>query len=138
MERGVDNMRTASFQARLASIDDDHQWELSDTTLDAWLKAGVVATYQTHTETAGYGVGQQRNPTAHSHLGRSMKMDHDNGEPLRCSVVINKKWGMPGEQYFQYARSLGYNIPATPAGERAFWDDQITKLGLDPNNLRVV
>lgn len=129
---------TGSFQARLSSIDDDHQWELSDTTLDAWLVVGCAATYATHTKTAGYGDDQQRNPNAHRHLGRSMEFDHKNGKPLRCSLVINKKWGMPGEQYFEMARSLGYNIPNYPAAERSFWEKQIMELGLDPANLRVV
>jgi hypothetical protein len=128
--------RQSTLKALYNSIDDDHQWELSDSVLDAWRKAEVIASYSTHTEAAGYGPNQQRNPNAHRHLGRSMEMDHNNGDPLRCSLVINKEWGMPGEQYFEKARSLGCSILKNPNDERAFWENQIRLLGLDPASAR--
>ncbi len=127
-------MRT-SIMERLASIDDDQQWELSDTVLDTIIAVGVrsntIVCYQTHTAVAGYGLDQQRNPNAHRHLGRSMEEDVKAGHALRCSVVVNKKWGMPGEQYFEKARSLGFAIPHDRDAERAFWEGQMHKLGFD-------
>jgi hypothetical protein len=128
----------ANIQGHYTSIDDDHQWELSDSVLDAWLVAGVIASYQTHTITAGYGPNQQRAPRAHRDLRRSMEMDVKAGKAPRCSLVINKKLGMPGAEYFEVARSLGFNIPYTLNDERAFWESQIRLLGLDPTALRLV
>jgi hypothetical protein len=134
-------MRTSIID-RLSSIDDDHQWELADTALDTTIAVGAnsntIVSYQTHTKAAGYGEDQQRNPNAHRHLGRSMEFDVANNKALRCSVVVNKKWGMPGEQYFEKARSLGFTIAHDRDAERTFWEGQMQKLGFDATRVSIV
>jgi hypothetical protein len=131
-----------SIIEHLNSIDDDLQWELADTALNAVIAVGkgsnTIVCYQTHTVAAGYGDEQQRKPNAHRHLGRSMEMDVANKKALRCSVVVNKKWGMPGEQYFVQARSLGFNIAHDRDAERVFWEDQMSKLGFDAKLVTIV
>lgn len=65
-------------------------------------------------------------------LGEIMREDVKEGRPLSCSVVVRTDTGRPGKGYFDCARDLGLNCPNDPAGEEAFWQAQITALGLVP------
>jgi hypothetical protein len=63
-------------------------------------------------------------------LGKVMEIDVEENQPLLCSLVVGVS-GSPGTGYFAQARTLGFNVPTTPAGERAFWEAQIKALGLE-------
>lgn len=59
-------------------------------------------------------------------LGRALREDHAANRPLRSTLVINKKLGMPGAAYFKVCRELGYDIPAGKEAE--FWNEQLRRL----------
>ncbi|MEI9948280.1 MAG: hypothetical protein WDO74_04700 [Pseudomonadota bacterium] len=126
------------FAQSFASIEDSAQCARTRTLVDTLFLAACVTTYKPAALGAGYGPDHQRDPNFHRHLGLTMMEDHAAGLPFRCSLVTNYKSGIPGAQYFEMARSLGYNIPMGIPAERAFWEDQIRKLGQNPAQLRLV
>jgi len=63
-------------------------------------------------------------------LGQSMRIDQSCGRPIRCSLVVNKQTGIPGNSYFDMAASLGYVFENTQEGRIAFWRSQLEKFGI--------
>lgn len=130
----------------LDQVEDEAQYQRTNTMVGTLVLAKVVSTYAPTSVLAGYGENQQRNPNYHRHLGRTMEEDFAAGggvansmsPPFRAATIINAKWGMPGEQFFEKARQLGFVIPHRM--ERDFWADNMRRLGQDPTpgNLRVV
>ena len=128
---------SASFTSALFSLQDEAQFSRTRTLVDTLTLVKRVMTYQPAAEVAGYGANHQRDPNFHRHLGRTMEEDVKAKVPPRCSLIINKdpRIAMPGESYFEQARRLGFTIAKNMPAERAFWEDQIRLLGLDPKNL---
>lgn len=74
------------------------------------------------------GFNTPRDPKLHTLLGWSMEHDHGLGRPLRCSLIVRKDSGHPGDQYWEHARKIG--VPIVAGGEVAFHDAELKKLGL--------
>jgi hypothetical protein len=127
-----------SLGGLLSDVRDLAQYLRTKTGIDTLRQAKMAMTYQVMAVLAGYGDDHQRDVNFHRHLGQSMAEDHGCGRAFSCSLIINKKLCMPGEQYFQAARGLGYKIGFTPAEERVFWEGQLRLMDIDPESLVVI
>jgi len=74
------------------------------------------------------GYGTPRDPKMHTLLGWSMDHDHDCQRALRCSLIVRKDTGRPGDEYMSHARGLGLQIPT--GDEAEFHRQQLRLLGL--------
>jgi hypothetical protein len=126
-----------SMRSILDQVEDEAQYQRTNTMVSTLLLAKVMSTYLPTAKIAGYGDNQARNPNFHRHLGRTVEEDHQAGLPFRASLIVNAKMGLPGEQYFEKARALGYKIAyndeplrAGEVCERDFWFRQLDKLGV--------
>lgn len=103
------------------------QFELTKASLDTLLATKSMLPYSIMAPIAGY---HHRDVKYHAQLGKVMDEDHQAGKPFRSALVVNKELGRPGGQFYEKARSLGHAISHTEAGETAFHQDQLKKLGI--------
>lgn len=74
-----------------------------------------------------------RNPSdLQRHIVRTMDIDHRSGRPFLAALIVSDNQYIPSQQFFAYAKKLGYNIPDDVQSKRTFWLDQITRLGINP------
>lgn len=103
----------------------DQQYERVSQELDRIVAYGCEPQpYSVVAALAGYKSPRDRD--LFFQLGRTLREDHAAGQPLRASLVINKKYGMPGSTYFTVCRDLGHNIPL--GAEATFWAEQLKRL----------
>lgn len=110
-----------------ASIYDQIQFGITRATVETLLITKSIQPYSVMAPLASY---HHRDSKYHNQLGRVMEEDASEDKPFRSALVINKELGRPGAAFFEKARLLGHNIPKTEAGEIAFWEDQLKKLGV--------
>lgn len=64
-------------------------------------------------------------------LGEIQEEDDKNGHAFHSSLVVGAERGIPGNGYFEHARTkLKRSIPKTPPAELLFWADQMKALGV--------
>lgn len=102
------------------NLQNEMLYGLTSAVLDTLALGGEPQPYSAVAPIVGY---HYRSRKFFEQLGRSLKEDDAAGKPLRASLVINKKSGMPGQSYFQICRSLGYDIPVGKEAE--FWGKQL-------------
>lgn len=74
-----------------------------------------------------------RNPSdLQRHIVRTMDVDHRAGRPFLAALIVSDNQYIPSQQFFAYAKKLGYNIPDDVQSKRTFWLDQVTRLGINP------
>jgi len=103
------------------------KFALTKASIDTLLFTKQTAPYSVMAPIAGY---HHRDPKYHGQLGRLMDEDHSVGKPFRSALIINKDLGRPGGQFYEKARQLGHVIPNSDAGEIAFHQDQLKRLGV--------
>lgn len=67
-------------------------------------------------------------------LGNIMLINIENGEALYSAAVVGSKTGIPGDGFFKFARSQGFNISENEDSEYDFWCAQVKKLGYNPDS----
>jgi hypothetical protein len=95
-------------------------YSLTSAVLDTLALGGEPQPYSAVAPIVGY---HHRSRKFFEQLGRSLREDAAAEKPLRASLVINKKSGMPGQSYFEVCRSLGHDIPLGKEAE--FWGKQL-------------
>lgn len=90
--------------------------------------ANQLCTYESMGRILG-GV-YQRDPKLQLWLNETVEEDFAKSQPIRATLVINKKLGMPGERYYETLRRLGVTIPMTKQDEYVYWEKQCVKLGV--------
>lgn len=94
--------------------------------LEVVRRSGELITYSGLAPIAGY---HERDGRFHELLKRSMREDREAGRPYICSLVVNKKKGMPGEAYFGEAIYLGDDLgDMTQEHKMAFWRSHVDRL----------
>lgn len=136
METVVDHI--GHVEAHLAGIGDAAQCDCLKVHVQTLRATQTAMLYSVTCVIAGYGPGHQRDVNMQRHLKEMMKDDVAAKLPLACAWVVNKEMRMPGGAFFEAARDLGFTIAATPAAERAFWEEQIRAAGGDPLHLHVI
>jgi hypothetical protein len=91
--------------------------------LDVYASKGVCATYTQLAEALG-----GYNPRS-KHLSYALyillKKDFKEGKPIRSSLIINKRKGIPGDSYFTVLEEeCGFSISCL----RSFWIEQVRKV----------
>jgi len=71
----------------------------------------------------------QHSSTLWGVLNCTFKEDWKKEKAARCSLIVNKAMGMPGNSYYETARSLGVSLP-TRLDEYDFWVSQLDALGV--------
>ena len=56
-------------------------------------------------------------------LGEISEDEHSRDRPMSSAIALGAA-SLPGEGFFRLARSLGYQFEDTPAGKRAFWEEE--------------
>lgn len=85
--------------------------------LDTLAAAGRTLSYGRVAKLLGM---QARSSTFFALLGQTMSEDHAAKRPLRCTLVVRDKTGLPGPAYFQLIQGYGYDIHDSE--QRAFHD----------------
>ena len=135
-------MNTAEMRSCLSSsadfVMDAAQLGRTRAVADTCKATGVAVIYNVGCVLAGYGEGHGRDPNYNRHLEMLVEEDRNAGRPLTAALFVSKQTGMPSAGFFKAARARGYAIGPTPADERAFWEEQLRLMGIDPATLRII
>ncbi len=88
-------------------------------------------------ETINYGkIGDMMSLPQGQYMGQQVGIicdeinndEHINGRPMLSAVVIRKDWEMPGDGFFECAKSLRKFDGNTEREKRIFWQNEIKKV----------
>ena len=123
------NLVTSDIAAALETLQGTIQDKLAFTAVYSALNtlAAIkhIAVYSDFSPIVGY---HHRDGRLYKLLGDAMTADHLRGRPFTSSLVVSKQYGVPGDAYFEMARTLGVEVEDSYKGRVKFWLGQIKAL----------
>lgn len=114
------------MQKTLGAVEETVRYGAVCVALDTLVAVKTTCTYSQLAQIVGL---QPRDSKLHKYLERSMVEDFEKGEPARCSLVINKRRGLPGDGYFAQASKALNSLHKMPESSRLpFWREQVKQL----------